>query len=518
MDMTTVGKLTTEQKAANNLVLIGKAASLPLLSSMQLSLPAADGQFKFDSNASDNGVVQMVNAPWSSSQVVMVVSGNTDAGVVKAAQAVSTGLLRPNSAPNLAIIEQVQPNPVKVSVPVDQTLMDLNLYSAGISASNVQAIKTLRFASNVGSASYRFYIPPGQTVDPTAYFDLVFGNSSLLNYARSGLVVSINGQPIGSVRLSDVTAAQTNNHVQINIPATVVIPGYNRLDIKATLIPTDICVAPTLDGLWVTIWPDSTLHMPLVPAQVTSFSTVDLSVYPAPFIYQPTLGTTAFVLPHDDLESWRSALRIASFLGNRANGALFTLAAYYGDELKDPDRAKYNLLVVGQPSQMPIMSEMNASLPAPFAPSSDVAVESNMQVKFDIPAGAPTGYVQLLNSPWNQNNLVIAALGNSPQGVLWAASALVDIPLRSRPAGNFAAISGTQVVTADTRLSPYAQAPAAVVGSIPGVTDVVDMTPPPAERPVWILPAIYTASALILVVLLVAMISAWVRSRRTRSY
>jgi hypothetical protein len=257
------------------------------------------------------------------------------------------------------------------------------------------------------------------------------------------------------------------------------------------------------------------LHLPLTPTQVSPLSMVDLSAYPAPFTYQPTLGATAFVLPHDDLDSWRSALRIASFLGDRTNGAVFTLSAFYGDELKDPDRAKYNLVVIGQPSKLPIVSEMNPSLPAPFDPSSDVAIESNMQVKFNIPATAPTGYVQLFPSPWNPNNLVVAALGNSPQGVLWAASALVDAPLRSRLAGNFAAISGTQAVTTDTRLSPYAQNPEPVTGNLlPGIDSKVDLTPPPANHPSWILPVIYVASALIVLVLLAALVGAWVRRSR----
>jgi hypothetical protein len=123
--------------------------------------------------------------------------------------------------------------------------------------------------------------------------------------------------------------------------------------------------------------------------------------------------------------------------------------------------------------------------------------------------------VELFPSPWNPSNLVVAAFGNSPQGVTWAASALVDAPLRSRLAGNFAAINGTQVVTTDTRLSPYAQGSEPVAGNIiPGVNSNVDLTPPPANRPDWILPAIYVASALILVVLLIALIGAWVRKSK----
>jgi cellulose synthase operon protein B len=514
-DLTTVGKLTSDQQIANNLILVGKAASLPLLSNVTMPLPVSGGKFAFvGDNTTDNGVVQMANSPWSLPRVVLVVSGNTDAGVVKAAQAVTTGLLRPNTAQNLSIIEQVEPNPVKVSTPIDQSLNDLALADTGSVASPGKALKTLRFAS-VNNASYRFYIPAGQTVTPDAFFDLVFGHSALLNYGRSGLVISINGQPVGSIRLSDATAVNSTNHAQITIPSTVILPGYNRLDIKANLVPNDACINPTLDGLWATIWGDSNLHLPLTPTQVDPLATVDLASYPAPFIYQPTLGSTAFVLPHDNLDAWRSAVLVAASLGDRANGPVYTFAAYYGDELKDPDRAKYNLIIIGQPSNLPLVNEMNANLPAPFAPSSDVAIESNMQVKFNIPANAPTGYVQLLASPWNPQNLIVAALGNSPQGVTWSSSALYDPVLRTRLAGNFAAINGTQVVTTDTRLISYQQGADIVSANpTPGLPSNVALIPVNTNRPVWLIPAIYVALGLMGLVLLIALVSSFVRGRR----
>jgi len=517
LDMTSAGKLTADRQAANQLILVGKAVSLPLLSGLSLPLPVSGGKFNLDSAAPDNGVVQLINASGTEPRAILVVSGNTDAGVVKAAQAVSTGFLRPGASPNLSIVEQVQPNPVNVSVPVDQSLGTLNLASGSAPVAGVQAVKTLRFSTSIGSTSYRFYMPPGQTVSPASYFDLVFGHSSLLNYARSGLVVSINGQPIGSVRLSDATAAQANNHVQFNIPASVIIPGYNRLEIKATLIPTDICVSNQLDGLWVSIWPDSNLHMPLIENLVAPFSTTDLSTYPAPFVYQPTLATTAFVLPHENLEAWRSALRISSFLGNRTNGALYVPAVFYGDELKDPDRAKYNLLVIGQPSQLPVVADLNASLPGPFENGSDIAAESNMQVKYNVPPSLPVGYIELSTSPWNQNNLVISVLGNSPQGVTWAASALVDAPLRSRLAGNFVIISGQQMITSDTRANSVSGSAIQVVA--PTVSGgKLDLTPLPASQPAWVLPAIYIAIGLIALVLVIAAIGALARARNARSY
>ncbi len=515
MDLSTIGKLTPEQQSVSQLILVGKAASLPLLKELKLPFTADGGQFTLDAGAEDNGIVQEVSSPWSKGKVVLVVSGNTDNGVVKAAQAVSTGVLRPNTSPNLSIVKEVQPDVVLTSTVVDQTLNDLALAANKIAAAPGKAIKTLRFGSTA-NASYQFYLPPGQTVTPEAYFDLVYGNSTLLNYARSGLAILVNGQPIGTVRMNDITAGKTNNHAQFSIPSTVVVPGYNKIEIRSNLIPNDACTNPQFDGLWVTIWPDSSLHLPLMLNQIAATSVIDLSAYPAPFVLQSTLNSTAFVLPHDDIDSWRSALRIVNFMGNRTQGGLFTLAAFYGDEVKDPDRANYNFVMIGRASQLPVVTEFNANLPAPFEPNSDVAMESNLQVKFDIPATAPTGYVQLVASPWNPDNVILLALGNSTQGSSWAASSLVDAPLRTQLAGNFAAINGTQVVATDTRLISFV--PSNVVQGVTNNTSTggkIALDSPVASRPGYILPAIYALVALIVLLLLGVILGAWNRARKS---
>ncbi|MEI6289107.1 MAG: cellulose biosynthesis cyclic di-GMP-binding regulatory protein BcsB [Chloroflexota bacterium] len=513
IDMTTVSQLTAEQKAGNQMIVVGKSTSLPIIRDLKLSLGADNGQFALTGEAADNGIIQLVTSPWSTGKVVLLVSGNSDAGVVKAAQAVSTGTLRPNAYPNLSIVEVVQSEQIRAASPVDQSLNDLAVASNKAIAAPGKAIKTLRFGST-SSSSYQFFVPAGQTVSQDAYFDLVFGHSTLLNYARSGLAILVNGQPIGTVRMSDTTAAKSTNHVQFNIPAAVIVPGYNRLEIRANLIPNDACTNPQFDGLWATIWPDSMLHAPLVPNQISINSAMDLSAYPAPFVLQPTLSSTAIVVPNNDLDAWRSGLRIVNFLGNRTKGGLFNLTTFFADELKDPDRAKYNLLLVGRPSQLPIVSEFNANLPAPFDASSDIAKETNMQVKFSIPDNTPAGYVELVASPWNADNLIIAAFGNSAQGVSWAASALVDAPLRSLLAGNFAVINGAQVLTADTRLTNFSTGTDVVQSiSAPDVSPVIDLASPQANKASWMLPAIYGSVALLLIVVMVALFGAWIRGR-----
>ena len=442
IDMVTLGKLTPEQEAANHLIFVGNSASLPILGQLQLPFPVDGGQFKVSGGGSDDGLVEMVNSPWNNANVILVVSGNTDQGTIKAAQAVSTGVFRPNKFPNLAVVQEVQTTPVLTPQPTDQTLASLG-YKGRLFESR-----------GVGSVAYNFNIPPGWTVASDANFGLVFGHSALIDYNSSGIVVLLNGKPIGSVRMSDASASLSTNKTLINIPASAVIPGKNWLEVRVNLLPNDECAPQNTRGLWVNIWPESTLHLPLELTPINPVSNLGLASYPAPFIYYPLLDNTAFVLLHNDLESWRAALKIAAFLGSNANGPVIALNVYYGDDLPEAERSKYNLLIIGRPSQMPVMGEINKTLPIPFLDGSDVLADGNFQVTYRIPPDSPMGYMEIMPSPWNSDNVILAILGNTAQGLSWATSSLIDPDLRNRLAGNFAVINDKQIITTDTRLSP----------------------------------------------------------------
>ncbi|RJP46343.1 MAG: hypothetical protein C4583_19020 [Anaerolineaceae bacterium] len=497
MDLTTLGLLTAEQKAAEHLVLVGKAASLPILAELAMPITVSAGAFKLDAGGEDDGVVAMVNSPWSVSKAILVVSGNTDAGIIKAAQAVSTGLLRPNTSPNLSIVKFVETVAYPTTIPIDQTLADLG--------QNRDILERL----GVSTVSYDFYIPPGQSVTNDAFFELVMGHSALLNYDRSGIVVSLNGQPIGSVRFTEATASNANNLIQITIPPAAVLTGSNRLDVTAALYPIYDCSAPNFDDLYAVVWPESRFHLPLQPTLPTATSAISLDYYPAPFTYDPSLSTLAFVLPENDLVAWKAGFNLAGFLGDRSGGSFFAPRVFFAGSVTDEELADYNLIMVGRPSQLPPVVALNDVLPVPFAAGSDVAEERNMQVIFRIPPTAPVGYIELLPSRWNQGNTVLAVLGNTAQGVTWAGIALVDSNLRSRLSGNFAAVTDQQVVTADTRLET----------TLP-VEPVTPEKPQPAQpvepvaRPAWILPAIGIAAGLAVLILVVALIRNAAQNRK----
>lgn len=505
LDLTPISKIGPEVAANNHVVLVGKTSSLPPLDQLELPLPLAGGKFQTPGGDENDGIVQMVHSPWTPQRVVLLVSGNTDAAVVKAAQAVSTGVLRANAAPNLSVIQEVQASFQELSQQSDFTLLDRGYNN------------TLLERRGTDSVTYNFYIPPDRILGADAYFELVYGNSALLDYGRSGLVIQMNGQPIGSVRFSDTTASRTMNRVQINIPPSTVVSGENQLEVISSLQPIDNCSVPNLRGMWANIWADSRLHLPLIPTPVETAQVYDLGDFPAPLTFDSSLNTTAFVLQQDNLESWRSALQIAAYLGDRSNGSISLLQAYYADEVPDSARSALNLLVIGMGPEMPIVAEMNEFLPAPFETGSGIATERNMQVIFRIPPDSPVGYVELLPSPWSKNNLVIAALGNLEQGAKWAASALYSPPLRSLLAGNLAVINDQQVITTDTRVD----LPGAVFSPTdqPGValTPVVgDLAPVTINRPIWILPALGVSLGLIVLILLLVFYNTYAQNRRRR--
>jgi hypothetical protein len=493
LDVVSSNGLTEDKLADSHIIIVGNAGSFPVL--YQLLLPMALNEGKF-TDAGDSGILQMVVSPWSPERVVLVVSGNDDQATVKAAQALSTGVIRSNTVPNLALISNVNSRAAVNQSSVDQTLADLGYESVA-------------FENRGESAeTFQFYIPTGQTVTPEAYFEVSLSNSALLNYDRSGLFVLLNDIPIGSVRLSDETSNQPNNRVRIPIPPSAIRSGLNFLDVAVSLEPLEECADPNQAGLFVTLWNDSRLYLPLVQKPVNAIDIPDLGTYPAPFVQIPELGNIAFVLERDNFESWRYAIQIAADLGSIADGVIFTPTAFYADEIPEAARSLYNMLIIGIPSKMKIISEINDKLPAPFESGSDLASESELQVIYQIDPQIPAGYLELLPSPWNPENLIVTVLGNSSKGVSWAGDALLEEITRPKLLGNFAVVTDEQVIAVDTRLFKQSSSPELVPTALPAnTTDTEAAAQPSSKKPstsTWVLIALVLTVLLIILVIGIA--------------
>lgn len=509
IDTTTVSALTPEQQASNHLILVGKpSASFSILENLGLPAPPVGDSFQILAGAADAGVIQMVNSPWNVSSVVVSVSGNSDAGVIKAAQALSTGILLPHRFKNLAVVEDVKPP--QATLLAASTSETRTLSSMGYT----DRMFTFR-GFNV--ETYNFQVPLGWTVADNAYFQLAYGNSALMDFDQSGIILILNGSPIGSVRFDSETAKNAINQVKIDIPQSAIVPGVNTLEVQAYIYPEDICTPPETRGFWINIWSDSVLSVPLIQGQADISTAVNLADYPAPFIFDFELNSTAFVLPENDLEAWRGAVKIASYLASEANPSIVTLSAFYGDDFPEDSRKDYHVILIGRPSQLPVVDELSRVLPVPFEAGSDSAVEGNLRVIFDIPADVPLGYVELLVSPWNPKNVIIALLGNSAQGEIWAVSAMTDAALRSQISGNFVIVNGLQILASDTRVFPISGNPPSAEEtpdvSINVMPEQDPQTPPLSQGRDWILPVMLVGIGLIILIIVVVVIRSLLQKR-----
>lgn len=434
--------LTQEMRTDSQLIFVGKPATLPLLQGVPMPSPVQSNAFSAPGMQQDDGVLQLALSPWNTGRAMLVVGGNSDAGVIKAAQALSNEQIQTIGDHNLALIANVVPpsTPNQGNALLPQETRSFT--ELGYSTLTMNGVgRTESFL--------RFTLPPGFVAAGDTYLDLMFNHSGLLDFARSGLTVFMNGNLIGSVLLSQETATTTTQ--RIKIPLSSLSTNNNELRFQVDLAPLSQCSFLDSSNLWLTILPESVLNLPLRPATAGTVALRDLSSFPYPFTSEPTLSSLAFVLSKDDPSTWDTAARIAAQLGRQAAGALFNLAVAYDGEVPDDIRENRNLIVIGLPANLQLLSEINDSLPAPFEEGTNIAVLQGQQVAYRFPAESDLGFLELLSSPWNSERVILAVVGSSPNGVRLSGDALTNTILRSRLKGNFVLVNGESLSVADTR-------------------------------------------------------------------
>lgn len=442
MSLVPQSQLTPEMRTDSQLIFVGKSSSLSLLQGAALPSPLQGNAFAAPGMEPDDGLIQVGVSPWNTGRAVLVVSGNSDAGVVKAAQALSNENIQTVGERNLALIANVLPavhrqNPDAAVPQESRTFADLG-----------HDIITMNGVGR-SDAFIRFSLPPGFVAGDDSYLDLTFNHSGLLDFSRSGLTVFMNGNLIGSVLLTQQTASTVTQ--RIKIPASTLTTSNNELRFEVDLAPLSQCSFLDFSNLWLSILPESLLHLPLTAAAAGTVSLRDLGAFPYPFTSEPTLSNLAFVLSKDDPFTWDIAGKLASQMGSQSAGALFDLGVAFDGEVADDIRNNRNLIVIGLPSSSQLVREMNDSLPAPFDEGTNIAVLQGQQVAYRFPAESDLGFLELLASPWNAERVILTVVGSTENGVRQAGAALTNGFLRSRLKGNFVLVNGESLSVADTR-------------------------------------------------------------------
>jgi hypothetical protein len=167
-------------------------------------------------------------------------------------------------------------------------------------------------------------------------------------------------------------------------------------------------------------------------------------------------------------------------------------------------------------------------------PGTDEIEQKLDDVVFRLPPGVDLGYLQLIQSPWNEARAFLAVTGTTDQGVSWAADLLADRSW-ALGSGNLALARAEQVNTIDTHELTRAAAALAMTTAVPEMTPLTteeaaasptSLPPSPtsgqvatqqastaASRPAWIIPLVAITGVVVVAIFAVAF---W-QTRRNRS-
>ncbi len=438
-------QLTESVQSQSDLIFVGKPSAFQALSVASMPVSIANGQFSSSEVGNDDGVLQVLPSPWNASKSLLFVSGASDQGVVKAAQALSTGNLQTGATPNYSVIAQV--NPLTTIGVIGQDAAQLTTPDITLSDLGYQVITVDALGSNY--LTYEFIIPQGQIPSENPYLEIKYSNSTMVDPVRSDITVYLNDTVIGSVQLSDGTTSLVSS--KIDLPASMLRFGQNRLDIVINLLPRDECSVLALSGLWATIYQDSFLHLPLIKSPDSANVLQDLRSYPYPFANDPSLGTTTFVVPQNNPSVWATVGKIAFDLGARVNGSILSFETAFDGQVPDSVLGN-NFIVVGEPKNLSILDDMKKTMPAYFEPGSNVAVLESQLVVYRVSDKKSLGYLELFTSPWNPKGAVLGIFGTNPDGLGFAVKSLLDFQIRETLLGNYSTYDGgTRAIVVDTR-------------------------------------------------------------------
>jgi hypothetical protein len=213
---------------------------------------------------------------------------------------------------------------------------------------------------------------------------------------------------------------------------------------------------------------------------------------------------------------------IAFNLGRSANSAPFDLALAYDGQIPEEVRRNHDLIIIGLPRELAIITELQDELPAPFEEGNNVAILTNLPVEYRLPEGVELGYLELFNAPWDSVRTILAVLGNATGGVQQAGDALTTASQGSARKGDFALINGETVSSTDTRTGSVVESvvsgttPTPSAHALPTEMAPVQPLSVSAASRDWVPVVVIGLVVMMVVILLIGVISGMSRKKKVK--
>ena len=495
--------------AQNQIVLVGRERSLPTLQKLpENAIRRAAGGGYLDERggavAPTTGVVLEVPSPWNTARLALVVTGEEDQAVERAASAVASRSGLRAIRGGYALVAEAFP----VDAPALGTGASITLADLGRGDDLINGVgdQTIFFIVEASGAATTGVLP----------FDLVLSHSPLLDEARSSVRVVLNGAPVASVVFRGL--APQRAVARVNIPAQQLRSGPNLINMEFSLqLPSFEqgagCASLPVEQAWVVLHNESRIQPPSgdAPREIT------LGSYPFPFITSGRLSDALLVCP-DDLGDAKALVKLAAELGRQSRADVMELDAVRVADF-DPSsaRADRHVILYGRPGQNRVLADLQDRLPIQI--DGDQRFVFSRDMTLAIRDLTNLGVLQLIESPWAKGRWLLAVSSTSEPGIGLAVESLRQGGL----AGNAALAS----LAEPPRLAPGRTAPPqriAIGGPLPEKLEVTtySLRSAAAARPVaqapfpYALVALLGFGALALLLALALMLNAYAGDRRRR--
>lgn len=298
------------------------------------------------------------------------------------------------------------------------------------------------FSSPAADLSFR--LPSGFLVKQNQYAKL------LLNFSYgaglrpdSSLSLSLNDKQIRDIRL-DNTAGNYLEGYKLEIPTRLFRPGTNTISFRPNLNTSrQICDAANSEGLFVTIFGNSTLHFPPMPHVVEMPKMELFALNGFPFTRWPDGFKTLVYLPRRDSASIDTALNLIGMISQKNGFPLFGTQVVFAE----PQEWDGEMLVVGEAAAIPksIMAK------APFQPDGAAGIPYPVSRGWDSETSAAvsrqraglgegSGLLMEFESGAQKGHSVVVATAQTAGDLLALGDALLSPGVQGRIRGDVALV------------------------------------------------------------------------------
>lgn len=428
-----------QRGAQDNLVLIGTPRDNPAIKRLVIPphLRLVRGQWMDERNRilpASEGVILEAHNPWDNTRAALVVSGNGQEGIGRAATLLGSDTLRRLLHGDMALLPTAPRVPLEVPVSGNH----LSLSNLGYPSTTLEG---------VGEQVARYTFDLARLPSAAGSLTLVYGHSATAAAAVSSVRVDLNGSPLASQRLDPSDPVRIR--WQIALPVDQLHVGSNTLAVHFYLSAPDTgCAVIPYSSMWATIDASSDLTLPPTGAA----GSPDLGALPYPMESNGNPNNTLIIVPSRAVDVG-GALSAVMLLGaaSRIDAPQPTVLA--ADQVTAAQLKGHTVVLDGLSTRDRLVTQLRAHVPLWSAANGSPLQLGGARASVQGTASGQSavGIVAELSSPWDSTHMALLITA-TPSTLLSSAQRLL---FQGSLSGTAATIDAAgQVQTFDTRVQP----------------------------------------------------------------